>query len=185
MTNTKKPKVNDKSNNAPHGLKDGQKMTPKQIEHEYKLGLMRECRIYGKEYSECNVYFKDKGFSLGQTQFKQLRAELKNIKSSKNWFSREALYAIEDDHKLSVERIREIDEAVYKQLKILMDKEPLSTIDVNSLVKLTAQFQSIQETKTKMFSATPLVQEMMEVHEQQQNESQITTPTKVEKEVKV
>ncbi|MCH7648864.1 MAG: hypothetical protein IIA83_09685 [Thaumarchaeota archaeon] len=36
------------------------------------------------------------------------------------------------------------------------------------MLRLIAEFRALQETKTKMFAATPLVQEMMEVHRRQE-----------------
>jgi len=42
--------------------------------------------------------------------------------------------------------------------------------DYSALIRVISQFQSLQETKTKMFSATPLVQEVMEVHARQEIE---------------
>ena len=140
----------------------------KELIHEVKLSLMRDCEIYGKSFKEKQVYFKSKGYTLSQAQSTRLTQELHSPEKIRNWFSKEALYAIEDDHMLSVSRIRELDEAVYKQLKILIDKGPLSSRDVYSLDKLAARFESLQLTKTKLFSATPLVQSLMEVHRQQE-----------------
>ena len=119
-----------------------------------------------------------------------LRNELKSSKNAKNWFSKEALYIIEEDHMISVERIRTIeDKLVNEMLKLVKEDEFETSVSYSTdssgvvklrvknynlelLIKLTAQFQSLQETKTKMFSATPMVQEMMEVHARQQEESQ-------------
>ena len=201
MTNTKKPKVNDKSSIGKESQpidKQRSIMTKTELEHAYKLGLMRDCQIYGKSYPESKAYFKSKGFTLGHSQNTELKKELKSRQTAKDWFSKEALYVIEEDHMVSVERIRLVEDKIVTQLlKLIKDDDFETTISYDKyenvvkirnynlelLDKLTVRFESLQETKTKMFSATPLVQEMMEVHEQQQNESQITIPTKKEKEI--
>ncbi len=173
MTDKKKPKaskeIKQKDQLAPT---QRSRLTKTELEHIVKLALMKDSQIYGKSFHETKVYFESKGFSLSRSQFTALRTELKSAKNSKNWFSKEALFVIEEDHMLSVERIRELDAAIYKHLKSLTDKEKLTPQKLNLLERLTARFESLQKTKTQMFSATPLVQEMMEVHAQQQEESQ-------------
>lgn len=207
MTEKNKPKDLKKSKTVPKRQNIGTNVTPMtkpQVEHEYKLSLMRECQIYGKQYAECKEYFRSKGFSLGTTQFKLLRAELKNTKSAKEWFSKEALYVIEEDHMISVERIRKYEEKLVNISHKLIKEDDFETnveysTDKSGIVKLRvrnyntelflkiiSEFKSIQEVKTKMFSATPLVQEMMEVHARQEEDSQILSKPaiqpKIEKE---
>ena len=173
-------------------------MTKVQIEHQYKLALMRDCKIYGKLYEESKMYFESKGFTLGESQFTELRKELKSADNAEQWFSKEALFVIEEDHMLSVERIRMMEDrllkefeqvaatnfytylnAETKQQEIIRNKAH----DAHLLLRIIAQFQSLQETKTKMFSATPLVQELMEVHRQQEQEQNTPPPVKTEKEI--
>ena len=99
----------------------------KKIKHPYKLSLMRDCQMYGKGYEESKKYFKSNGFTLGSTQFTDLRNELKSAKSAKNWFSKEALYVIEYDHMLSVERIRSIESIIVAQIHKLMGEGDFDT----------------------------------------------------------
>lgn len=207
MAKSTKPKKPNDSQNDRKSQKVPTKhggMTNKQIEHQYKLSLMRECQIYGKLYAETSEYFKSKGFTLGHTQFTELRNELKSSKSAKDWFSKEALYVIEEDHMVSVERMRLFENTlVNKTLKLINDddfetKTTFITTDsgVTSRVKnynfelylkSMAEFRAIQETKTKMFSATPMVQEMLEIHRRREEEEQAYTkppePAKQEKEI--
>jgi len=42
--------------------------------------------------------------------------------------------------------------------------------DVNKRIRILAQWESLQMTMTKMYSATPMVQELMEVHARQEAE---------------
>ncbi len=61
----------------------------------------------------------------------------------------------------------------YKYINEGTDQQELirnKTHDYSALLRVISQFQSLQETKTKMFSATPLVQEVMEVHARQEEE---------------
>jgi hypothetical protein len=155
---------------------------------------MRTCKIYGKSYEETKTYFKLKGFELSETTFTDLRTELKSRNAAEGWFSNEALYVIEEDHQLSVERIRLMEDRLlqeFEQLaatnyyKYVNQGKPEQELvrnnahDTHALIRVIAQFQSLQETKTKMFSATPLVQEVMEVHAQQEEEeSKINIPEK-------
>jgi len=170
--------------------------TKPQIEHELKLEVMRTCQIYGKSYEATEVYFKSKGFTLGSTQFTELRNELKSRENAKEWFSKEALYLIEEDHMLSVERIKMMEDRLleefeqvsattyYKYINEGTDEQELirnKAHDVNALLRIIAQFESLQETKTKMFSATPLVQEIMEVHAQQEDEKSYVPPKEEKK----
>ena len=165
-----------------------------QLKRELKLELMRTCMIYGKSYEESKAYFKLKGFELGETVFTELRKELKSRNAAEGWFTNEALYVIEEDHQLSVERIRILEDRLLQEFEQLAatnfykyenegtDNQVLvrnKTHDVNALIRVIAQFQSLQETKTKMFSATPLVQEVMEVHAQQEEEeAKVNIPEK-------
>jgi hypothetical protein len=165
-----------------------------QLKRELKLELMRTCMIYGKSYEESKAYFKLKGFELGETVFTELRKELKSRNAAEGWFTNEALYVIEEDHQLSVERIRILEDRLLQEFEQLSatnfykyenegtDNQVLvrnKTHDVNALIRVIAQFQSLQETKTKMFSATPLVQEVMEVHAQQEEEeAKVNIPEK-------
>ena len=181
MVNKKKGSKNQKLVSK-HG-----KWTPKQLEHQYKLSLMRDCQIYGKSYEATAAYFKSKGFTLGSTQFTDLKNELKETQNAKEWFSKEALFAIEEDHMLSVERIRMMENRLleefeqvaattfYKYINAGTDEQELikdKSHDANLFLRIIAQFQALQETKTKMFSATPLVQEVMEVHARQEEEKE-------------
>lgn len=146
-------------NDRKSGTKNDQS-TKTQITHYYKLGLMRDCQIFGKDFTESKTYFKSKGYSLGRTQFTELRKELKSAKFAKDWFSKEALYVIEEDHMLSTERIRILENDLMA--------EYFKTKGVELKLKIISQFESLQMTKSKMFSATPLVQSLMEVHRQEE-----------------
>jgi len=180
---------------SPHDPKNGAKPRKRNkeskaaLKHKLKLELMRTCVIYGKSYEESKAYFQLKGFELGETVFTELRKELKSRNQAEGWFSNEALYVIEEDHQLSVERIRLMENRLLQEFEQLAatnyytyinqgtDQQQLvrnKVHDVNALLRIIAQFQSLQETKTKMFSATPLVQEIMEVHARQEEESQKT-----------
>ena len=44
------------------------------------------------------------------------------------------------------------------------------TDDIDDKLKIISQWESLQMTMTKMYSATPMVQELMEVHDQQEQE---------------
>ncbi len=180
---------------SPHDPKNGakprkaHKESKASLKHKLKLELMRTCVIYGKGYEESQSYFKLKGFELGETVFTELRKELKSRNQAEGWFSNEALFVIEEDHQLSVERIRLMENRLLQEFEQLAATNYYTYInqgteqqqlvrnkvhDVNALLRIIAQFQSLQETKTKMFSATPLVQEIMEVHARQEEESQKT-----------
>jgi len=158
-------------------------LTKPQLEHQYKLSLMRDCQIYRKSLEDSKLYFNSKGYSLSKSQSTKLKKELKSAKSAKNWFSKEALFVIEQDHMLSVERIRMLEDRLMQEFEQVAStsfyknwdaKKPNQELirnknhDADLLLRIIAQFQSLQETKTKMFSATPMVQEMMEVHRRQE-----------------
>lgn len=201
MATKKEPNASAKSKNVDKQRKRGTKhggMTKPQVEHAYKISLMKDCKLYGKMYEASRIYFESKGFTLGTTQFTELRNELKTADNAKEWFSKEALFVIEEDHMLSVERIRMMED------RLIMEFEQVSATnfytyinagteqqevirnkahDAHLLLRIIAQFQSLQETKTKMFSATPLVQELMEVHRQQEEEANKPETMKTEKEI--
>ncbi len=178
-------------NDSKNGAKPrkSERKSKAQLKRELKLELMRTCMIYGKSYEESKAYFKLKGFELGETVFTELRKELKSRKAAEGWFSNEALFVIEEDHQLSVERIRLLENQLLKEFEQLsatnyykyinegqpnqaLSKNPLH--DLHGLLRVTAEFRAIQEIKNKMFSATPLVQELMEVHARQEEEDSKT-----------
>ncbi|MCH7561921.1 MAG: hypothetical protein IIC67_11285 [Thaumarchaeota archaeon] len=159
----------------------------KELTHEVKLSLMRDCKIYGKSFKEEQVYFKSKGYSLSQAQSTRLKQELHSPERIRNWFSKEALYVIEDDHQLSVERIRARENRLMQEWEALAstnfykhidpEKPELGFIrdknhDFNALIRLSGELRAIEEIKSKMFSATPLVQELMTVHRRQEEEEE-------------
>lgn len=202
MTESKNTKVSKKSKSGDkHRVSrtKGAHLTKQALDHEYRILLMKDCMIYGKSYDACKLYFESKGLTLGTTNFSDLRNEVKSAKNTKQWFSKEALFVIEEDHMLSVERIRKMEDRLleefesvaatnfYKYLNAGTEEQQVvrnKAHDAQLLLRIIAQFQSLQETKTKMFSATPLVQEMMEVHAQHEEEKDIvTTPDKTEKEI--
>jgi hypothetical protein len=162
-------------------------LSKSELEHKYKIELIRNCQIYGKSFKEAKAYFAAQGFSLSSSHWKNLKKELTTRTSAKEWFSKEALYIIEEDHMNSVERIRSIESLIVKQIHKLMGegdfdtkvhfdttdkgvKQRVENYNTELLIKLTSQFESIQMTKTKMFSATPMVQELIEVHARQEQE---------------
>ncbi len=166
-------------------VKKAEKKTVAQINHDIKVELMRTCMIYGKSYETTLEYFKLKGYKLSKTTFVDLRKELTSHGAAQKWFSDEALFAMEEDHKLSIERIRMMENRLleefeqlaatsyYKYIKQEDEEKELiknKAHDTNALIRVISQFQSLQETKNKMFSATPLVQEIMEVHARQEEE---------------
>ena len=165
------------------------------LKHQNKLLLMRDCLLYGKSLEESQKYFETRGQKLSKSNAILLKKEQKSVHYAKDWFSKEALYHIEEDHKLSVERIRMMEERLMSEfeqvastsfyLYVNSDEEEQQVIknkahDANLLMRMIAQFQSLQETKTKMFNATPMVQELMEVHARQEEEFQ-TPETPMEK----
>lgn len=151
---------------------------------EAKLALMRDCELFGKSWSEAAEYFRAHGYPLSRSTWDRFKRELKSAQATRQWFSREALHAMEEDHMLSVERIRMMENRLLQEFEGLAgvsyaeygeaDRETQAAIRAKShlLLKIIAQFQSLQETKTKMFSATPLVQEIMTIHERQQQETE-------------
>ena len=167
-----------------------------ELEHKYKVGLMRECQIYGKSLEDSKLYFNSKGYSLSKSQSTELKKELKSSKMAKNWFSKEALFVIEEDHMLSVERIRMMEDRLmeefeqvsstsfYNNWDITKPNQKLTrnkNHDADLLIKIIAQFESLQLTKTKMFSCTPMVQEMLEAHRRQEDmENKTAEPEKTE-----
>ncbi len=182
-SNTHKKSVN-KSQNV--GIKSVHSKTT-HIKHQHKLSLMRDCQIYGKSYEASKAYFNSKGYSLSISQFTNLRNELKTTKTAREWFSKEALYVMEDDHILSVDRIRMMEDRLltefeqvsatnfYRYINAGTDEQEIirnKAHDGKFLLRIISQFESLQETKAKMFSATPLLQELMEVHRRQEDESQ-------------
>lgn len=202
MTTKKKPNPTHHSKDGSKSQKTGTKhgnMTKTQVEHAYKLSLMRDCQIYGKLLEASKLYFESKGFTLGHTQFTNLKNELKSADNAKAWFSKEALFVIEEDHMLSVERIRMMEDRLlqefeqvaatnfYKYLNAGTKEQEVirnKAHDGQFMLRLIAEFRALQEIKTKMFSATPFVQELMEVHRMHEEEQSAPTrppaPTKKE-----
>ena len=157
----------------------------KELIHDVKLSLMGDCEIYGKSFKEEQVYFKSKGYSLSQAQSTRLTQELHSPERTRNWFSKEALYVIEDDHMLPVERIRMMEDRLMQEFEHVSSTSFYNNYDITKpnqkltrntnhdadlFLKIIAQFESLQLTKTKLFSCTPMVQALMEVHRKEEDE---------------
>jgi len=146
--------------------------------HNYKLLLMRECIMFGKSFKDTQIFFKSRGISLSQSQYTRLKNELKSDKISKEWFGKEIEYVIEDDHRTSVERIRAVENRMMQEFeqvsstsfyenwhtaKSHQELKRNKNHDSNALIRLSSEIRAIQETKTSMFAATYLVQELIAV----------------------
>lgn len=165
--------------------------TRAQILHQYKIGLVRECMIYGKSLKETQKYFASKGLKISKKSWQNYRNELKSAKSAKDWFSKEAMYAMEEDHMLAVESARRIEDKIKNILSRLLNEDDFDTkvdyatksdgqviqrvtnYNTELLIRLSGEFRAMQETKTKLFSATPMVQEMLEVHRRRKEEDDL------------
>jgi len=141
-------------------------LTKRQLEHQYKLSLMRDCQIYGKSLEDSKLYFNSKGYSLSKSQSTELKKELKSSKMAENWFSKEALFVIEESHMISVETGRKLEEDIMLAY--------WGTDDIEIKLKIISQWESLQMTMTKMYSATPMVQALMEVHRKEEDEENRT-----------
>lgn len=145
---------------------------------------MRDCQIYGKSLEESKLYFDSKGYSLSKSHSTELKKELNSSKMAENWFSKEALFVIEEDHMLSVERIRMMEDRLIQEFEQVSSTSFYNNYDITKpnqelirnknhdadlFLKIMAQFESLQLTKTKMFSCTPMVQEMLEAHRRQED----------------
>ena len=123
---------------------------------------MRDCQIYGKSLEDSKLYFNSKGYSLSKSQSTELKKELKSSKMAENWFSKEALFVMEESHMVSVETGRKLEEDIVLQY--------WEAEDVETKLKIISQWESLQMTMTKMYSATPMVQALMEVHRKEEDE---------------
>lgn len=148
-------------------------LTKKELFHELKIEYIRYCVIYNKTFKETQEFFKAKKISLSESTWRTLKLEIHNSKYAKNWFSKEALYVIEQDHMISVERIKIMDNQLFSEFITLQKTFDKTPEDIALLLSIVARYQAVQETKTKMFSATPMVQEMAEIRDRRESEDEL------------
>lgn len=157
------------------------------ITHQKKLEIMRTCHIFRKSVDETIEYFQKRGYSISARTCARLKAELLAENYAEMWFSRDALEEIEKDHMLSWATIKMMEDRLVKEFEQVSstpfydyinegtDKQKLvrnKSHDSDLMIRLVAQFESLQNTKTKMASATPLVAEVMEIHRRQTRENE-------------
>jgi len=166
--------------------KDSQKpRTPNNtLRHQLKLHYMKDCVFYGKSIRETQEYFKSKGESLSISNYTMLKKQVFSVENQKHWFSREALFVMEEDHRNSVERIRNLENHLVMRIHKIMEKKDPDIEELHLFIRLMAEFRATQETKSKLFSATPQVQELMTIHRQQLEETNIVnSPFAPEKDI--
>jgi len=133
--------------------KDSKKKKKQDVIRELKLALVRECQIWGKSYIETREYFKLQGYTLSRGNWHKMKNELASTRFAKEWFSREALNAMEHDHMISVERIRQMENRLLQDFENIAGTAYVSYADADEktktairqrshiLLKIIAQFE--------------------------------------------
>ena len=174
-------------------IKKPKKKTAKFWKHKLELEHVRHCILFGKKFKTGGeAYFIAQKMKIGASKFRDLKEEIQSEGAKREWFAKEALLVIEEDHQLSVERIRMMEDRLLQEFEQVAstsfyaysneseNQQELiknESHDAQLLLRIIAQFQSLQETKDKMYSATAMVQEMSEIQKRREEEEDLGNVT--------
>ena len=158
--------------------------TKAQIERKLKLEYTKECMFYGFKYPAAKNFFISKGINPpSRALYKQLKEKVRKDRNQSTWYSKDALLLMEEDHQKSIARAMLMEERLIADDDLLeevqMDEDMKESqkqmfINIKSQARSTIykNWRELQDIKSKMFNATPLVTEIVEVHRRQMLEEE-------------
>lgn len=161
---------------SPARAKDEKKLSDNKahLRKKMKLEMLRYCIVWGYGERQTIEYFKARGEELSHTHYYELKAEFESDESTKNWYTEQAISAMESTHKQSVEQLDELIKTTMAEIQQLQatpvyitqtkrgSKEPVVKFNPNhnpiALAKMMETLSNLMKTRDDMLAATPVVQ---------------------------
>lgn len=161
------------------------------LRHKMKLEMLRYCLVWGYGEKQTIEYFKLRGESLGTTHYYELKNEFNSKESKGQWFREQALFAMENTHKQSIEQLDELIKTTMAEIQqlqstnVYVNKAPdgqppklefNENHDSTALAHMMKTLADLIKTRDDMLAATPVVQAIMNKHANMQEKEKMVKP---------
>ena len=140
-----------------------------------KIEMIRYCMVWHYNDKQTVAYFKERDVELSIPYYYELKSEYLSDESTKGWYTEQALYAMENTHKMSVEQLDELIKVTMMEIRQLQGTpvyinkgstdSPNMVLneehDVMALAKMMDILSSLIKLRDDMLAATPVVQAIM------------------------
>ncbi len=143
-----------------------------------KLEMLRYCLVWGYNEKQTIDYFKLRDVSLSTTHYYELKNEFNSEESKGQWYHEQALFAMENTHKQSIEQLDELIKTTMTEIQQLQsttvyinkgspekpDMQLNPHHDSGDLAQMMKTLADLIKTRDDMLAATPVVQAIMNKH---------------------
>ena len=144
-----------------------------------KVEMLRYCKVWGYNDQQTVAYFKLRGEELSISHYYELLAIFNSDKSRGQWYSEQALFAMEKTHKESIEQLDELIKTTMAEIQQLQSttvyinkasegQEPEMVFneehDPSALAQMMKTLADLIKTRDDMLAATPVVQAIINDH---------------------
>jgi len=149
-----------------------------QLLHKMKIEMIKYCLVWCYDVKQSIEYFKSRGVPLSPTHYYEMKREFNSDESTRGWYSEQAIYAMENSHKNSIEQLNALIETTMIEIQQLKST-PVYINDGNdefvqmklneqhdsiALAKMMDTFNNLLKTRDDSLAATPVVQAIMNKH---------------------
>lgn len=155
-----------------------------------KMEMLKYCLVWGYNENQTIAYFAERGVNLSHTNYYDLKREFNSDEATKGWYTEQAISAMEVTHKQSVEQLDELIKTTMAEIQQLQatpvytqtvrkgQKEPQLSFNPNhdtlGLAKMMDTLTKLISTRDDMLAATPVVQAIMNKHNENQTKAMTT-----------
>ena len=144
-----------------------------------KLEMLRYCLVWGYNEKQTIDYFKLRDVALSTTHYYELKQEFNSEEHMGQWYHEQALSAMENTHKQSIEQLDELIKTTMTEIQQLQS----TTVYVNKakegeppdlqfnphhnsgdLAQMMKTLADLIKIRDDMLAATPVVQAIMNKH---------------------
>ncbi len=140
-----------------------------------KLEMLRYCLVWGYGEAQTIAYFKQRDEELSHSHYYELKAEFNSEEGKSNWYREQALVAMENTHKQSIEQLDELIKTTMSEIQQLQstnvyvnkgspEKPDLilnENHDPSALAMMMKTLSDLIKTRDDMLAATPVVQAIL------------------------
>lgn len=142
------------------------------LRKKMKMEMLRYCLVWGYSEKQTIEYFNIRGVELSPTHYYELKQEFNSEESKGQWYHEQALYAMENTHKQSIEQFDELIKVTMNEIQQLQStnvyvnrgtpEKPILELNDNhnsiALAKMMETLSNLIKTRDDMLAATPVVQ---------------------------
>ena len=164
------------------------KMHKATLAKKMKVEMIRYCMVWNYNDKQSVAYFAERGVSLSIPYYYELKAEYLSDEATKGWYTEQALFAMENTHRMSVEQLDELIKVTMMEIRQLQGTTvyintgsaefPKMVLnedhDTMALAKMMDTLSNLIKLRDDMLAATPVVQAIMNKHAIDKEKSMVT-----------